>query len=102
MNKFENLKRALNLKANPVGVKLIYEHNNKIDNYIRFKEGNRLERYCESVKRASEEEFLKIDKGHLSCKTAKVMLGFKDSDNLELTMRLDMKGLQNILLFPHQ
>jgi len=100
MNAFESLKQALSLKADPVGVKLIYDHDNSIEIDIRFKEGRRLERYCESVKRASEGEFLKIDRGHLSCKTAEVMLGFKDSDNLELTMKLDMKGLKNILLFP--
>jgi len=28
------------------------------------------------------------------------MLGFKESDNLELTMRLEVKGLKYILLFP--
>lgn len=79
MNIFESLKQALSLKADPVGVKLIYDHEKSIENDILFREGNRLERYCESVKRASEGEFLKIDKGHLSCSTAEVMLGFKDS-----------------------
>ncbi len=100
MNIFESLKQALSLNADPVGVKLIYDHDNSTENNNIFREDNRSERYCESVKRASDGEFLKIERGYLSCKTAEVMLGFKDSDNLELTMKLDMKGLKNILLFP--
>lgn len=29
-----------------------------------------------------------------------IILGFQESDNLELTMKLDIKGLKYILLFP--
>jgi len=43
---------------------------------------------------------LKIKKGDFSCHTADIMLGFKESDNLELTMKLEVKGLKYILLFP--
>jgi len=100
VNKFESLRKALDLKTDPIGVKLIYDHerNLKIDDI--FKEVNRAESYCEYVKRASQGEFLKIKRGNLSRKTAEIMLGFIDSDNLELTMRLDIKGLKYILLFP--
>ena len=40
MNAFESLKQVLSLKADPVGVKLIYDHDNSIENDIRFKEGD--------------------------------------------------------------
>ena len=100
LNKFEKLKQALNLGSDLVGVKLVYEHNKNLKISPKFKEANRKERYCEYVKRASRGEFLKIKKGDFSCHTANIMLGFKESDNLELTMRLDVKGLKYILLFP--
>lgn len=100
MDKFEKLKQVLNLKSDPVGVKLIYSHDKNIKNDANITEATSFESYCEYVKRASEGEFLKIKKRHLSCKTAQIMLGFQDSDNLELTMRLNIKGLKHILLFP--
>ena len=100
INKFEKLKLALNLDSDLVGVKLIYEHNKHLNIDPSFKEANRKERYCEYVKRASQGEFLKIKKGDFSCHTADIMLGFKESENLELTMRLEVKGLKHILLFP--
>jgi len=100
INKFEKLKQVLNLDSDLVGVKLIYEHNYHLKINPKFKDVNRKERYCEYVKRTSQGEFLKIKKGDFSCHTADVMLGFKDSENLELTMKLEVKGLKYILLFP--
>ncbi|MHA2391128.1 MAG: DUF169 domain-containing protein [Promethearchaeota archaeon] len=100
MNRFEILKQALDLKVNPVGVKLIYDHDKNKEFGGMFKEAARTKSYCEYVKQASKGEFLIIKHKHLSCDIAEIMLGFKDSDNLELTMKLDMKGLNNILLFP--
>lgn len=100
MNKFESLKQALNSKADTVGVKLIYEHNQKNKINPEFKEEYKLEGYCEYVERASQGEFLKIQKGDFSCHTGNVMLGFKESNNIELTMKLESKGLKHILLFP--
>ena len=63
MNKFERLKQALNSKADPIGVKLIYEHIQNHNNFPEFKEVVKLEGYCEFVKRASQGESLKIQKG---------------------------------------
>ncbi len=100
LNKFEKLKQALNLNSDLIGVKLIYEHNKNIIINPRFQEPDQMERYCEYVKRASQGEFLKIKKGDFTCHTADIMLGFIESENLELTMRLEVKGLKYILLFP--
>ena len=100
LNKFEKLKQALNLNSDLIGVKLIYEHNKDININPKFKEADKMERYCEYVKRASQGEFLKIKKGDFTCHTADIMLGFIESENLELTMRLEVKGLKYILLFP--
>lgn len=100
MNKFEELKKTLKLTSNPVGVKLIYNHNKNAKIDAIFTEVNRVERYCEFVKSASDGEFLKIKKSDFSCKIATMALGFQESDNLELTMKLDIKGLKYILLFP--
>ena len=100
MNKFETLKQTLSLNANPIGVKLIYEHNENLQRNPKLKALNSLGGYCEYVKIASQGEFLKIKKGDFSCHTGNIMLGFKESDNLELTMRLEVKGLKYILLFP--
>ncbi len=100
LNKFEELKQALKLGSNVVGVKLIYENAENLRINLKFKEADRKERYCEYVIKASKGEFLKIKKGDFSCHTADLMLGFKESDNLELTMKLDVKGLKYILLFP--
>ncbi len=100
MNKFEILKQALNLKSNPIGVRLIYNRDSNVILNSNFKQANKLECYCENVKRASEGEFLIINKRHLFCHIAEVMLGFEESDNLELSMKLDIKGLKSILLYP--
>lgn len=99
-NKFEKLKQALNLNSDPIGVKLIYEHNKNIRINPKFKETDQFKRYCEYVRRTSKGEFLKIKKGDFSCHTADITLGFKESDNIELTMKLEVKGLTYILLFP--
>lgn len=100
MNKFETLKQALNLKNNPIGVKLIFEHSKSEDINPKFKEAGKVERFCEYVKRASEGEYLKIKKGDFLCVTGEIMLGFKKPENLELGMRLDIRGLTHVLLFP--
>ena len=100
MNKFESIRQKLNLEFNPIGIRLIYEHDKDIKIDPIFKDINKHEGYCEYVKRASHGEFLKIKKGDFSCKIANMALGFQESDNLELTMKLDIKGLKYILLFP--
>jgi len=100
MNKFESIRLKLNLEFNPIGIRLIYEHDKDIKIDPIFKDINKHEGYCEYVKRASHGEFLKIKKGDFSCKIANMALGFQESDNLELTMKLDIKGLKYILLFP--
>ena len=94
------LKHALNSKADPIGVKLIYDNDQTYQNNPEFKAVSKLDGYCEYVKRASQGEFLKIQKGDFSCHTGNIMLGFKESDNIELTMRLTSRGLKYILLFP--
>ena len=99
-NKFEELKQVLNLDYDIIGVKLIYDYNKELKSFPNFKEPDQKEGYCEYVKRASKGEFLKIKKGDFSCHTAGIMLGFTESHNLELTMRLEVKGLKYILLFP--
>ena len=100
MNKFETLKQMLNLKADPIGVKLIFEHNKNDEIDSKFKAASKLERYCQFVKRASKGEFLKITKGDFLCVTGEIMLGFKKPVNIELGMRLDIRGLTHVLLFP--
>lgn len=100
MNKFEKLKQILNIKSDPIGVKLIYNHNRNLPPKPKFKVVNKLGGYCEYVKMASQGEFLKVQKGDFSCHTGNIILGFNESDNLELRMRLEAKGLEYILLFP--
>lgn len=100
MNKFETLKQALKLKSNPIGVKLVFDHSKNEDDDIKFKKSSRLERYCEYVKKASKGEYLKIKKGDFLCVTGEIMLGFKKPENIELGMRLDVRGLTDVLLFP--
>jgi uncharacterized protein (DUF169 family) len=100
MNKFEKLKQVLGLDADPVGVKLIYDYNNNLQEDSRFESLNGIIGYCEYVKRASEGEYLKIQKEDFNCHTGNIMLGFEDSTSLELTMKLESKGLRYILLFP--
>jgi len=100
MNRFEELKQALKLKSNPIGVKLIFDHS-KIDDFdYKFRRPEKIERYCEYVKKASKGEFLKIKKGDFLCVTGEIMLGFKIAQHIELGMRLDVRGLTDILLFP--
>ena len=89
----QTLKQTLSLYANPIGVKLIYEHNENLQRNPKFKALNSLGGYCEYVKIASQGEFLKIKKGDFSCHTGNNMLGFKESDNLELTMRLEVLNI---------
>ena len=50
MNRFETLKKALNLKSDPIGVKLIFEHNRNEDIDAKFKDVIKLERYCHSFR----------------------------------------------------
>jgi uncharacterized protein (DUF169 family) len=77
---FQSLKNALKLKTNPIGVKLIYEYNNANDILSNFKEPHSADGYCGFVKRASEGEFLKIQKRDFSCKIAETMLGFEKTE----------------------
>lgn len=100
MNRFEKLKQTLDLRADPVGVKLIYDFNKNVEIDNKFKDPRSLEGYCQYVKRASNGELLKIKKGDFSCKIANMVLGFERPDNIELSMRLNIKGLKYILLFP--
>ncbi|MFW9880442.1 MAG: DUF169 domain-containing protein [Candidatus Thorarchaeota archaeon] len=100
MNTFQALKQALSLESDPVGVKLVYKNNENFKVDSKFKELGGLIGFCEFVKKASQGEFLKIRKGDFSCHTGNVVLGFKVSDSLDLTMRLDVKNLRYILLFP--
>ncbi|TFG23669.1 MAG: hypothetical protein EU532_13270 [Promethearchaeota archaeon] len=100
MNKFKTLKHALKLESDIIGVKLVYEHSKDDIIYSNFKNANKMERYCEYVKRASKGEFLKIEKADFLCETGEIMLGFKNSNNIELGMRLDVRGLTHVLLFP--
>ncbi|MFX0042495.1 MAG: DUF169 domain-containing protein [Candidatus Hodarchaeota archaeon] len=100
MNRFEKLKTSLDLRAEPVGVKLIYDFNKNVEIDNRFKETHSLEGYCQYVKRASNGEFLKIKRGDFLCKIANTVLSFERSENIELSMELDIKGLKYILLFP--
>ena len=100
MNKFEMLKHALNSKADPIGVKLIYDYDQTYKSNPELKELAKLHGYCEYVKRASQGESLILQKESFSCHTGNIMLGFKESNNIELTMRLTSRGLKYILLFP--
>lgn len=100
MNRFEALKQALKLKSNPIGVKLVFNHTKTEDIDDIFKGSDKLERYCEYVKKASKGEYLKIKKGDFLCVTGEIMLGFKKPENIELGMRLDVRGLTDVLLFP--
>ncbi|MFX0081190.1 MAG: DUF169 domain-containing protein [Candidatus Hodarchaeota archaeon] len=100
MNKFEKLKQTLKLTSNPIGVKLIYDYHEDTGIDPIFKELNSIDGYCEFVKSASKGEFLKIKKGDFSCNNANIMLSFQETDNIELSMKLDIKGLKYILLFP--
>ncbi|MFX0024631.1 MAG: DUF169 domain-containing protein [Candidatus Hermodarchaeota archaeon] len=100
MNKFQELKDVLYLDSDPIGVKLAYDFVKPSKESPKFKEISNLGGYCEYVKRASQGEYLKIQKGDFSCHTGNVTLGFLESDNLELTMKLDSKGLKYIYLFP--
>ncbi|MFW9896960.1 MAG: DUF169 domain-containing protein [Candidatus Thorarchaeota archaeon] len=98
--KLEELKQVLELNGNPIGVKLIYDHDNTTTINSKFKHADRSKNYCEYVKRASEGEFLVINKGNLSCHTAEFISEPEDSTNIELSMKLDIKSLKRILLFP--
>lgn len=100
MNRFEALKQALKLKSNPIGIKLVFEHTKSEDIDEIFKKADKLERYCQYVKRVSKGEYLKIKKGDFLCTIGEVILGFKTPKNIELGMRLDVRGLSDVLLFP--
>jgi len=100
MNKFETLKHSLDLRVDPIGVKLIYDYNKNQEEISQFKEIEKRGGYCDYVKRASRGEFLKIKHGNFSCETANLVFGFTKLQNIELNMSLDMKGLEYILLFP--
>jgi uncharacterized protein (DUF169 family) len=100
MNNFQELKDSLSLESDPIGVKLIYENHYHFKEDLLFKEAYRSDGYCEYVKRASQGEFLKIRKGDFSCHTGNISLGFQKSNSLELTIKLDSKGLKFIYLFP--
>jgi uncharacterized protein (DUF169 family) len=98
-NRFERLKQTLDLEADPIGVKLIYEHSN-IQTNPNFKEITKLGGYCEYVKLASQGEFLKIQKGDFTCHTGNIVFGFEEFNNIELTIKLKINGLNSIYLFP--
>jgi len=52
------------------------------------------------VKKAAQEDFLKIKNTDFSCVTSEIMLGFKKPKNVKMNMRMNIRGLNSILLFP--
>lgn len=99
MELFKDLKKVLDLHHNPVGIKLISEKRED-DIPKRFKSPENLMRYCEFVKRAANGEYLKITKGDFSCITGEILLGLKKPKRIKLDMRLQLKNLKYVLLFP--
>lgn len=99
MELFEDLKRVLGLNHNPVGIKLISEQRQDSIPEL-FQSPENLMRYCEFVKRAANGEYLKITKGDFSCITGEILIGFKKPKKIKLDMRLHLKNLKYILLFP--
>ncbi len=100
MNIYEKLKRSLNLKSSPIGVKLIYSNGKELDIDKKFNKVNKIGRYCEFVKRASKGEFIKLEKRDFLCLNAELVLGFKKPMHIKIDMRLNNDNLKHILLFP--
>ncbi|MBY9006377.1 MAG: DUF169 domain-containing protein [Candidatus Lokiarchaeota archaeon] len=95
-----DLKQVYNMSPNPVGVTLIFENKNIDYDKELFKKPEKMDRYCNFVKRASNGEYLKIRNNDFSCVTGEIMLGFKKPKHIVLDMRLDYRGLKYVLLYP--
>lgn len=91
---------SLKLKYNPVGIKFILKGERDKYNLERYNKIEKPQRYCQFVKRASNGEFLSLQKGDFSCVYSEIVLGFKKPINIEIEKRLFLEDLLNILLFP--
>ena len=100
MNIYKKIRNKIDLRTYSIGVKLKKKENEEIFQNTDFEEVKGSKRYCEYMKRASQGDFLEVRKENLSCVTAEIMLGFKKPREIEMDMRLDIKGLYSVLLFP--
>ncbi|TFG03034.1 MAG: hypothetical protein EU539_12600 [Promethearchaeota archaeon] len=98
MNVYKKLKERLRMKYSPVGIKLIFEGQDFDDKH--FKAMKTKQRICEYIKRAAKGEFLKIEEKNTSCFSTGKSESLKVSENIELDMKLNIRGLKYLLLFP--
>jgi uncharacterized protein (DUF169 family) len=101
MNIYQSLKKSLNLQFNIVGLKLMFENEADVKiekDFFEIKEKDRFSRY---IKRAARGEYLKIHNKFTNCIAKKGSEnGPALSDHVEMEMKLNIRGLKSILLFP--
>lgn len=100
MNRYQQLKKNLNLNYDPVGLRLIFNSFPDGVNKQRFTNIYKPQRFSKYLKRAALGEFLKIGDSDTLCLKSKPRENNKKFENIELDMRLDIRGLNYILLFP--
>jgi len=86
------------MKYEPVGLKLIFEDQEfELNNFKGVKSKQRISEY---IKRAANGEFLKIEEKNTTCFSFSESEDATIFENIELDMKLDIRGLKYLLLFP--
>lgn len=99
MNKYKNLMKKLNLKYPPIGLKLIYEQYSSGEFIKKFQKIEKKQRFSQYIKRVAEGELLKLTESDTSCISSDTN-GHDSFSNIELDMKLNIRGLKHLLLFP--
>jgi uncharacterized protein (DUF169 family) len=99
MNKYKKLIKKLNLKYPPIGLKLIYEQRSSSEFLKKFQKISKKQRFSQYIKRVAEGELLKLTESDTSCISSDTN-GHDSFSNIELDMKLNIRGLKHLLLFP--
>jgi len=99
MNKYKKLKKVLGLRYPPIGLKLIYEQYASEEILDKFEKIKKKQRFSKYIKRVADGELLKLNESDTSCIMSDTA-GHDSFSNIELDMKLNIRGLKYLLLFP--
>lgn len=101
MNIYKSLKKTLNLKYHIIGLKLVFENKDDLEFEKKFPKISEKDRFSKYIKRVSQGEALEINQEFTNCITSEGSTRSPSlSDHIEMDMKLNIRGLSAILLFP--
>ncbi|MEJ2248750.1 MAG: DUF169 domain-containing protein [Candidatus Lokiarchaeota archaeon] len=99
MNDYQKIKKILDLRYHPIGLKLVYENSHQDDFSSKCYNIEKKQRFSKYIKRVAEGDLLKLSETDTACISSDTA-GHDSFSNIELDMKLNIRGLKHLLLFP--